>query len=362
MEKRTTQRDNPIGIPAAQFETHKCEHCETEFLSEAARDGHKAVCDEAPTLVTDGGYVRETGEGYCGRYQRAGKITISLATAPVDWTVGETVFARASEDGVVIQRPEPDVALTSHRIGSAAPNGSQPCLHISRAVLNELGVPEGKDVRLYEHEAGLELVAADDDPKLVTDGGIRDDIDGDKIRRGDKPTRSRRTRRVACDECGVVQEVEVFRSDVGPDVPGVRNPLTTDENCAVCSSSLSVNDRSGAQPITDGGRDGLPSFCAVDEHGGPTVMFDGGDTCICGAPLETAIERDTGICEDCDFSMQAGRVSTDRTGGSGLDSETYLDIDEVLEIAQEQADNARVRYHIKQARSIQQAQEVDIDD
>jgi len=38
--------------------------------------------------------------------------------------------------------------------------------------------------------------------------------------------------------------------------------------------------------------------------------------------------------------------------GSGLQSETFLDVDDLLELAQEQADDHDVVYHIRQARSL----------
>lgn len=44
--------------------------------------------------------------------------------------------------------------------------------------------------------------------------------------------------------------------------------------------------------------------------------------------------------------------------GSGLQRETFLDVDDLLELAQEQAEDERVLYHIRSARSVANAKQV----
>lgn len=45
------------------------------------------------------------------------------------------------------------------------------------------------------------------------------------------------------------------------------------------------------------------------------------------------------------------------TGGSGLDAATYLSVDDLLEVAEEQAEDERTLYHIREARQQQTAAE-----
>jgi len=44
--------------------------------------------------------------------------------------------------------------------------------------------------------------------------------------------------------------------------------------------------------------------------------------------------------------------------GSGLQRETFLDVDDLLELAQEQAEDERVLFYIRSARSVANAKQV----
>lgn len=127
-----------------------------------------------PTGHTDGGsrYVQPTGEGYLGIH-RVGtqSLEIHLGQAPVEWSAGEHVSAIATSRGVVLLPPNADPPNLIAEVLITARTGSGTYVTVKDAVLNQLGVAAGDDVRLYErpHGSGLLLVPAARDPMLEGD-------------------------------------------------------------------------------------------------------------------------------------------------------------------------------------------------
>lgn len=138
-------------------------------------DGYDArreapVCRTCARMATDGGskYVQPTGEGYLSVHRVGTKsCEVHLGQAPVQWSVDEHVPAITTERGVALLPPDADppdpiatVRITTHTGTYAA---------VTDAILDELGVAAGDDIRLYERPAGpgLLLVSAATDPMVT---------------------------------------------------------------------------------------------------------------------------------------------------------------------------------------------------
>lgn len=160
--------------------------------------GHLAEADDAPVdveqmtssrntatwridpperpVATDGGpYTVPTGPGYCGTFRVHEQVQLSSSDlARLGLDEGDRASAVPSRDGVRVVPGDHDDAIQTE---VAKVSGSL-VLEFYRPVLDELGVVDGEDVRLYEvdGERALEIVPASDDPKVegepMTDGGL----------------------------------------------------------------------------------------------------------------------------------------------------------------------------------------------
>lgn len=204
-------------------------------------------------------YTRRTGDGYVSRYRvSSGKVNIKISTIDIDWPVETTVAAVPHQDGIEITRDPGDRPVLCR--STVQDHGYSACFCVSTAGLRSLGVSTGDEVRVYQlGENSLLIVDADDDPRVVADGGSR----------------------FVCELC-------------------------QDEHDTRADALRCCDDR------FDDDLDERPSMSVVDEHGSPTVLTD----------------------------------------GSGLRNETYLGVDDLLELAQEHAEDCDVIYHIRQARSL----------
>jgi len=138
-------------------------------------------------MQSDGSkYVRETGPGYQGVAKMTSTgLSVGITTIEaVDWPVGERIHFRTHADGVVAT-PDGSIPDAAHLGTRTVCRGNYRHLTLPGDARDYLGVEEGGDARIYEHELGLLLVDADHDPrvsrKIVTDGGRpehQDDRDG----------------------------------------------------------------------------------------------------------------------------------------------------------------------------------------
>lgn len=160
------------------------EDLSTEQREQLGLDGDTAadVDTEDPTeelpLVTDGGskYVVPTGDGFESVLRitdRSAEINPGSIDA-VDWSAGTFVYFVADPDGVQATASEPPQERRLGKVArvySARGSGSGRLTIPDRAI-DYLGVPDGDDIRVYVHDDdGLLLVAKDDDPRVMTDGG-----------------------------------------------------------------------------------------------------------------------------------------------------------------------------------------------
>lgn len=126
-------------------------------------------------LLADGGtdsrYVVPTGDGYLATYTVGDDRKLTIGTAGLGaWTRDHRVHAIDHEDGVVLRAGPVDTdVLASYRV-SRRYHRARVC--VGPDVLSVLKVTAGDDVRVYDLESnGFLLVSADDDPRIVTDGG-----------------------------------------------------------------------------------------------------------------------------------------------------------------------------------------------
>lgn len=210
-------------------------------------------------------YTIETGEGYLGIHSVSGSmLSIGIETLPVDWQDGQTLYTSRDGDGVALTATQRDEQIGTGSVREQRYTGTSAsgmlAVSLSVGAIEPLHVSDGDDVRVYERDGeGLLLVDADDDPRIMADGGSR----------------------FVCELC-------------------------QDEHDTRADALRCCDDR------FDDDLDERPSMSVVDEHGSPTVLTD----------------------------------------GSGLRNETYLGVDDLLELAQEHAEDCDVIYHIRQARSL----------
>lgn len=112
-------------------------------------------------------YVKETAEGYLGVHRvSAEKASLSLGMFPIDWDADTNdVYGVPAEPGVRLTVDEPD-GDDLGRPMEVNTNGVGPSLAVNVAVLDELGVDNGDDIRVYEDGDALRVVPADPDPML----------------------------------------------------------------------------------------------------------------------------------------------------------------------------------------------------
>jgi len=120
-------------------------------------------------------YTRRTGDGYQSIHSTgSGKATVSLGTVDhVDWELGEAIAALAHPDAILL-KPLATVAPEADRLGvyDVCHQGHGLNVTVGGPALRSIGMPD--EVRVYAHaENALLVVDADDDPRIMTDGGRR---------------------------------------------------------------------------------------------------------------------------------------------------------------------------------------------
>lgn len=176
-------------------------------------------------------YTIETGEGYLGIHSVSGSmLSIGIETLPVDWQDGQTLYTSRDGDGVALTATQRDEQIGTGSVREQRYTGTSAsgmlAVSLSVGAIEPLHVSDGDDVRVYERDGeGLLLVDADDDPRIVADGGSR----------------------FVCELC---QDEHDTRADA----------------LRCCSDGF------------DDDLDPDRALNCVDEHGSPTVLTDGGQT------------------------------------------------------------------------------------
>jgi hypothetical protein len=123
--------------------------------------------------MTSSKYTNPTGPGYLGIWTtHRWSVTICVGTLDqIEWQPGDQVYVIDDDHGIAVVDSEPDEYLdevTVKRKGAAVAIG------VPSNAMRELdGFEAGDDVRAYDRSAGgIRIVPADNDPMLVTDGGI----------------------------------------------------------------------------------------------------------------------------------------------------------------------------------------------
>jgi hypothetical protein len=127
-------------------------------------------------MSEDSKYVVDTGAGYEATYRVSSrKVSLNLASMPVDWAAGDTIAVVLAEEGLVLRPAPHSHALLTNEVSASrqaqTSQSTQPRLTLAAGALDYLDVDEGQDVRVYDHANGLLIVAAGDDPRVATDGG-----------------------------------------------------------------------------------------------------------------------------------------------------------------------------------------------
>lgn len=116
-------------------------------------------------------YTRQTGDGYLGIHRcGSGKATVSLGMADVDWQLGDEIVATRGDDGIKLQ-PATHVSVETDRLGTyeVSDQGHGLNVTVGGPALRAIGMPD--EVRVYDDGDALLIVDADDDPRIMTDGG-----------------------------------------------------------------------------------------------------------------------------------------------------------------------------------------------
>lgn len=110
-------------------------------------------------------YTKETGDGYEGVF-RVSTGSVEINATPLGVECGQTVRL-TDGDGrrvrMTTEQPDEPLAEVSVNIDGY--------VTIPRSVVELLGLDNGDDVRVYNVDDGYEIVPADDDPRVMTDGG-----------------------------------------------------------------------------------------------------------------------------------------------------------------------------------------------